>query len=815
MTTKENYHRELIASEIILQSQNTLIISRASLNKVATLSEHTRAGFIEMFSGSKDTVTVYEQLMNLINNSKIEVDGLVKEQKELTFEKKKTRKEIESTDKRSQLIQEMKYQGIQFDLFKMYQNKKFLDSAFDGVTELEEKQAELEAKERDNFKIIKENKMSEAKLAHEKMWTKIELESMVKEYQDLEIHQQNVEIKSKVRDSLFKRLQESNECLQEKINDDDEQKKELEQLAESNEQAEETHQRFLDLKAQFEEQNGFDLLQLSSLKTVAKDDEIEHFLRSIERYETSSIKSKAKTQSIKEEIDQLKAERQVKAAKEAEIETKMNEVQSMIVELEELEKSCERTIEQKDKFIDFWRQKIITELKEKFPERVIGRLSELWTSVENKVNSDENFIKKRLKKFAEAIVVDNRETANECVAFLKIKCLAPVDEILLPLSDLVNQRATSAYLPNNGKLPDNFEGQAIEDLLKATSADVEKALVFCLKPALILSSLSSAEKTLKLKESKKLNVMSTEAAVCLNKNGFLERDGKADDILSEEEFLEADMKRSEYRKKIIQMKTDADMASTKLHQLKKEISDIDAKIQKLETSMAQHQKLVSFNAEKIRKLRSNINELQRDESRMEQQQSIEEQKKKIEVAEKEHYLEFCEALKVENIQKYLENKQMSPSSITKNIELLQQSIKDCKYQKAKNESAIVKLQSQDDIQEELQKKLESMRDTKLKIDNHIKESKHREHEHSKMIKELRENEKVSEDLGREIFEVYEKIYDNLNRVDMCLKDNYNILMRNFAAHNKLSFDTGSLSTFVIAPDNVPDGYKFVSSQLKL
>lgn len=184
--TKEIYSKELIASEVILPSQNLLVISAASVNKVATLSEHSRAAFIEMFTGSKEIAKAYEQLSLLINDSKIEVDASVKEQKELMVEKKKLKKDIESTEKRSQLMDELKFQTKELDLFKMYHNGKFLDSVFDEAAELEAKLEELQAQKTENFNQLETNKQAKSDLFFRRLEHKVFIAKKIVGFQRIE-----------------------------------------------------------------------------------------------------------------------------------------------------------------------------------------------------------------------------------------------------------------------------------------------------------------------------------------------------------------------------------------------------------------------------------------------------------------------------------------------------------------------------------------------------------------------------------------------------------------------------------------------------
>lgn len=803
LSTRENYKNELIASEIILPSLNTLIISSASLNMVATLGENTRASFIEKFSGSKDLIAVYEQNLSLINSSKIDVDILVKEQKELTVEKKKMKKDIQSKEKRQKLTVEIRSQAKQFDLFRMYHNKKFLDSAFDETSELETKLQSLQGKKAENTRSLLEN--AKNVLQMDKLMLEIEVDENIDEYQNEERSFQQAKNKSKIQQNLFKSLQDFTRGFQFKIQEKQEQLSKLEGQAEG---CEESYNKYLNLKAEFEVRHESDLQQITSIENVINSDVAEQIVLSLKRYEKSSKETEDKMHSILEKIEALNNKRVQMVGEKTRLETQMREAEVMIANLEKWEKEHCQAARKGNEFESFYRQKIISELKEKFSERVIGRLSEFWTSAENKVKSDDEFIKARLEKFSEAIVVDSKETALECIAFLKIKCLSSIEETFLPLNEFSSQKSSKNFLPF-GKIPSTFLGQAIEDLIKASTADVEKMMIYCLTPSLVLDSLKNADEARAWGENKKLNVMSTEAKTCFNKNGFLERGG-IDEILTREQIFEAESTLSEWRTKTKRLKTDAEIASTELLLLNSEVSLIDTNIQRLLASLSPFQKTLNFNTSKISKLRANLTELQMDEARLQQQQQLTNLKNKLEAEEQEHFREFCEKLGLNNIQDYQEQRKMSPSLTMKKIELMKQEIQDLNKNIALNDLMTEKIISQTDDPVDCEK----LSLKKQEIYDLLEKYRQKEQEYINSLQESHEIEGVQEDLMKEIFEIYEKLYDNLHQIQMCFKEDYNILMKNLIENNKFPLNAGALSSFAVVPDEVPDGYSLIE-QLKL
>lgn len=805
VTTKENYKKELVVSGIILPSTNTLVVSSASVHKVATLSEHSRGAFIEIFCDSKDLISAYDQFSTMISHLRVEIDATVQEQKELTVEKKKMKIDIESSEKRSQMVLERKSLALEFDLFKMYHNKTFADSAFDEVAKLESELQELKVRKAENFEFFKKSKEMETSLLHDKETLKIQLDKLTEDYQLSERDFQKADANHKVTTTSNIQIQESIDAFQNKIKTNELQISKLESLAEG---SEETHQDFLKLRTEFEEENFIDLRCISSIEKIVREYDIKHLTKKIKNCQEAATVSQDKIHSINENIAKLKAECEEKSAKKRDIEISMSHHQDAITSFEALEELYNKTIEERDKkFLKTSRQKIIKELKEKFPKRVIGRLSELWTSVANTVSSDEYFINNRLGKFSEAIVVDDRKTADECISFLKFKFLIPIDETFLPLSDLAHQKASKALLPNE-KLPANIPGQVIEDLLKATNDEVEKVLVYCLQPAIVLDSLKDAEKCLSWKGSKKLNVISTETANCFNKNGFLERDAQADVLMTEEDLIKSEEILSRGREKLIRQNTNKELKATELVCLNLRISLIDSNVHGLEASLASQQQIGVNIKQKMQKLQADLNKLMLDKTRLEQQELLDQLRERMKLKEIKHYQAFCEALQIQNIQEYLKQRKMPSSMIKKNIELMKQEIEHLNREIADNESMKEKLGPQ------VTRSQEELIDKMKIIHNLVNENCNKEREYLNLKLKLHEEEETREAIICEIVDVNEKIIDNLNRVQMSFKDNYNILTQNFMAHTKLPLSVGTLSGFVIPPDEIPVDYSVVRDQLK-
>jgi len=74
--------------------------------------------------------------------------------------------------------------------------------------------------------------------------------------------------------------------------------------------------------------------------------------------------------------------------------------------------------------------------------------------------------------------------------------------------------------------------------------------------------------------------------------------------------------------------------------------------------------------------------------------------------------------------------------------------------------------------------------------------------------------------AKAIVETYEKIYDEFHRVQVCYRDHFEIFTNNFKQKSWIPLRAGSLTEFIVPPDNTndknqfPDGFMLVKEQLK-
>lgn len=791
---QSQYIDELLNSGILVPPLNTLYIGPGSVNKVSTVSDLKRAAFIELFSGSEEVVRKYKDLSASIRSVKIDLDASLKNQVGLASEKKRIKAKRESTEKRSQLMHELELKAKELELFNLYHNNKFLDSAYDGTLNRELRLDELKDSLAANFREVEERIAMEITLNEQRVFAKARFES---ESQEIQESLQEMNRKIENNDNLKLELLMSARMFEAKTVGV---QKEIEKLGERSEENAELDEEFQQLQESFEANNEFKQFKVSNLSSSASIDELELLKDSIDSNQDSAGNIAREMSLIEQEIEKVYHQRQEKRQARKSIEDKQEEVDDLTKQLNMLQNSAMNGNEKRS---TSFRQKIIDELKKKFPERVIGRISELFKP---KAGATQNFIRDRLGNFSEAIVVDSIRTAEECVAVLKTKQLSLVNEIFLPLNELVLEQKTSKEFLQSGKLPTTVDCVFIENLVE-TLKEHEKVFLFCFKPSLVVHSLSDAELLLKLPENKKLDIVSIDTSTCFRKQGFTEVTGAEEKTGSNEEMV------LEMETKLIKLRTELVQLIPQRARFNREILLLDAQMERLRKSIEPLRDLLSFYTKEVEKLKAERNrismELDLDKIKLYKKMQSNMDMKKI-----QHFREFCENLGITCIDDYLTTRatpkelvKMHSASLRLEIStydedkaFIQEILEDTNF--AGNDSSEI-FQLKDKLTTKRHELYKAADELCAIVQNYFE-----------IKRDVKQQEEISDELTLQIDDIYEQIYDNLSKIQLSLKENYEILIDNFVSHSSLSLEAGNICNFIVPPDNVPNNFQLVSEQLK-
>lgn len=801
VVTQQMYVEELLSSGILTLPLNTLSIGPGSVNKVSTLTEFKRAAFIELFSGSEGIIKKYADLSAILESTKIELDASLKYRLGLANEKKKVKTQKESSNKRAQLIHEKEMKTKELELFCVYHNSKFFQSAYDVTLTRELHLEDLKDSLTVNLQGFRENATEETSRHHQKILAEAKLELAFEEFKT---SCRDMNWKSASPQALQHDLQASIAFSNARTADARQQVERLAFLGENTENLNQIRQEFQQLQASFDDSNAMEQFNVLNMDRIAHNFKIELLESSIVKNQASAESNAKEISSIEQKLQGACKRRQEKRLARDFIDAKQDEADELMRQLDKLQNEAAYKDE---KSSTESRQKVVGELKNKFPARVIGRISELHEPIPG---VSEKFTRGRLGKLADAIVVDATDTAEACVAHLKAKQLSIIDETFIPLDALGKKQKTSKDYLLDGKLPEAVDCVFIEDLVQMPE-EHKQVFSYCAKPCLVTSTHSDAETLLRLPESKKLDVVSMNTSTCFRKQGFTEVTGEEDESINlHETIVKAETK-------LVMLRAELDLLIPRRTLLNREISILDALIERIEKSMEPYRELYLFHINEVRAFEDEKNQIfvKVDKGKT---KLFNELKSKFEVKKSNHFSLFCKELKIPGIDGYLRTQEPSQELVEIKFEMLGRNVSTCEGDEAFVRDVAAQITSMDisadDSFEEVNRMDQNLKTKERELARAVEEFCSHIKSFFEMSKDIEQQKQISNELTIQIHDIYEQIYDNLSRVQMSIKENYQIINDNFVNHSTLALQAGSIGNFIVPPDNVPANFHLVSAQLK-
>ena len=787
-TSQQEYKNALIQSQIVLAKQSSLILDKQSIDKVSSLTDKKRATFIELLSTTEADDKSYEMLSNQIEKIRVELDVSVKQQNELTNEKKRLRKEIESVFQQSKLKKDVKKRENQLDLFKIFHNKNFLESVYKEIEELTANFAESREKVLKKLESVTEAAEQEIQMRNKIYIDDVKLSKDIGEFHRNQDEffklQAKANLKSWYRNDNYYTIEKNKEKIHKIFGE----VQKLQQYVSNKNRFEEVHAEYVQLKRAFEEENKDELVDLSMMQTICEDDHRAHLKKRLKSHKAKIFHNA----QITEQVTKLKEKQDFKKLTLNEFEKRERVLNSTAKDLQVLMQEIVDANEKKRKVLSNNNEKTIEDLKEKFKEKVYGRLSDFWTPVGKEY---EKLLTSRLDKFANSIVVDDRSTAEACIEILKVKHISSVGESFLILSELVNQKTSKNLIPCK-TLPKDCV--FIETLVNASLAEMEKAILFCMKPSLVLNE---TEEILKWSGSRKLNILSNDTGVSFETEGFIRSVGNINQLL-EHEICQADEKMFGMSQQIRKLNFETLKQRIEEIFLKKEIFELDLEINQLELTSNNIVESEFAMAE----IENEISDYKWDDTKF--KQTLSDVRSKIKHKEENHFRTFCSNLSVESIEEYLKQRikvtMGKMSDMEEKIVILNEEI-------SQKQSIVKKLMGSD---EELKHNKQKLKEDEGKLDQSFKENCQLHEQHFDLLHELNKRNEAKDQLMKDAMDKNEQIHDTLHRIQLSYKENFEIITNHFFEHNELHVNQGTLEDFMILPNKVPEDFRLVDEQLK-
>lgn len=318
--TPEKYQDELYASKIIPQTLNTLFLDSSHVDQVSVLTDSQRASFIEFVCGSKQLIAPYNDLTVQISETRLKLDIAVKEETALLVEKRKLKKESSNARKWNHLVDELEIRNIQHDLFKLYHNKKFLETVqVEGNSILLQ-----EAKDKFLLAIEELDKCAQRECVskNKKIELTIQFDKFHDELLDLQEKCDRETIRGKKHKAFKSQSHKDLKNIDLWIKVLHERIFKLQNQPERNEDLREEYEH---LKRSFEISNRFLILTQSSLKSASSEDYSEQLKQDIDKILDSRQEIGEEINSINETLENLESERHEKLLEAIAIEQDLAE----------------------------------------------------------------------------------------------------------------------------------------------------------------------------------------------------------------------------------------------------------------------------------------------------------------------------------------------------------------------------------------------------------------------------------------------------------------------------------------------------------
>lgn len=804
-----DYENELIKAEAKSSPFNTVILERASIDQVTSMTDKKRATFIEFMCSSQRKSAEYRSLVDEIEKVKIQIKASVMKQKELTANKKNIKTGMQSTEKRVDILKELEIQTEQLELLMLYNNNKILANSDEKLQERKDNLRALADTNKEYEKSVEQSAEVLMKIAEDVGGLEGELEQATKGALELQQSVAESKLVQGVQNAYNLNLDEQLKVLRSEIEDT-----RLELLKLDKMEAVGFTEDYAKLIVRFEVDNVVELRSLSYAKTMAGVEEYERLEKNINRSTKAVTNYSRDVESMNQQIEELEKERRRLKESLEEIDNLKHEQRRLVeVSKQFADVEIKKYFHKNSMKVAELRDKIADELKKKFPQKVFGTITDLWKVRGSTTESQTKFMKARLGLSSNAVIVDCRQTAEDCIEFLRIKSYESVMLKFIILSELSDVKPTIKLLPGEN-LPENWPCEVIESFLERSSltfGSLDSAVSFILCPSLVFEDLHEAENALGSSGTKKVNVVSTEGLTCFMSNGTLEKYAQPSDEADfdvDDNQIDAKIENYEQLKGVNnalkQMESDIAKSTISLSIIENQISMMTIKREKVES-------LLRFIEGELKEEQKELQAIQADVDRTSHKQKYETINTAITEKKREFFKEFCQQRGIDNIEDYLKH---SPDIIRKKSEALESRLEKLLSQE-KNLISLRFPQVEDLLTEGLNEDLK-IRETEMGTLLYESVSKKSEYFHH--LEQFNHNVKTYEDYQKQVSDAFELVCDTVYETQMCYRDNYEILTRCYMDQdqNPLALDAGTMEDFFIMSEENDENedFKVVEDQLK-
>ncbi|XP_024889323.1 structural maintenance of chromosomes protein 1A-like isoform X2 [Temnothorax curvispinosus] len=393
------------------------------------------------------------------------------------------------------------------------------------------------------------------------------------------------------------------------------------------------------------------------------------------------------------------------------------------------------------------KKETIQQLKQLYSDGVYGRLSDFCKPIHPRYNVA---VTKIFNKNMDAIVVDTRRTAMQCIEFLKKKQIGI--ETFLPL-DSIKTTLLKEHL-RNIKEPKNVK--LLYDVLNISSTQISKAVLFVTQNTLVCETIEDARLIAQSDDKKKKGNDCVSLDGCFYRKDGTMSGGQVDLIIKAKQWEDQQvlalkeqkaqlMKEFRDLPKISLIQSELDEINVTMEELKRQNKYIEKDIKDTEDEIVRLNEELDRLDREIIELNMAISEIEDNiKKRVEKTKSME---KQVNAIKDKIFVDFCKNINVPDIDYYEKNNlRLYQKQKKRQMELEQQ------YDRIKNqlhfenendtESKVLKWKSAvEQADAELKKAYQQERDAKIKIEREETEMSKLKDDYTNKIKDLENTEK--------------------------------------------------------------------------
>ncbi|XP_035875637.1 structural maintenance of chromosomes protein 1B [Phyllostomus discolor] len=513
--SRSAYVAELEKIGIIVKARNCLVF-QGTVESISMKKPRERTQFFEEISSSRELIGEYEEKKRKLQRAEEDAQFNFNKKRNVAAERKQAKLEKEEAERYQSLLEELKINKIQLQLFKLYHNEKKIHSL---NSELEHANANLSVTKESLSRheaIVKAKKREHGVLTRQLQQTEKELKSLeallnqkrpqyIKAKENTSHHLKKLEVaKKSMKDSekQCSKQEDDIKALETELVDLDVAWKSFEKQIE-----EEVLRKVRDIELEASQLNRYKELKEQVRKKVAIMNQQREKLQWEQKADTERLaferrrhgEAQENLKQIKEQIEDYKKrieklEEYTKTCmdclkeKKQQEETLVDEIaktKSRISEVNE-EMSLVRS-ELQNAGIDYHegkrqqkRAEVMERLKRLYPDSVFGRLLDLCHPIHKKYQLA---VTKLFGQYMVAIVVTSEKVARDCIRFLKEERAEPETFLALDYLDVK---------PINERLREIKGCKMVIDVIKTQFPQLKKVIQFVCGNGLVCETVEEA-----------------------------------------------------------------------------------------------------------------------------------------------------------------------------------------------------------------------------------------------------------------------------------------------------------------------------------